>query len=124
MPIIKIKSSDVVGKVPTTSDLLEGELAVNTADKTLFTRHGDSVVELGVPLVTEMEIISGSTERRSWSVERDNQASNQWWYNSQQKIKLDSLVIGTEFGNSLLTASNTTEAKTILGLENIDNTSD
>ena len=124
MPTIKIKSSNQVGRIPTTSDLLEGELAVNTADKTLFTRHGESVVELGVPLVTETEIINNSTEKRSWSVERDNQASNQWWYNSPHKTKLDSLAIGTNFGNSLLQTDNASTGRNLLGLGNVDNTSD
>lgn len=124
MPIIKIKSSNQMGKVPTTSDLLEGESAVNTADRTLFTRHGESVVELSAPLVTESEIINISSEKRSWSVERDNQASNQWWYNSPHKTKMDNLVLGTEFGNSLLTATDSTTGRNLLGLNNVDNTSD
>lgn len=48
---IKIKRSSVAGKVPTTSDLSAGELAVNIADGKLFTRKESggvaSIVEIG-----------------------------------------------------------------------------
>lgn len=48
---IKIKRSTVAGKVPTTSDLSAGELAVNIADGKLFTRKETggvaSIVEIG-----------------------------------------------------------------------------
>ena len=35
--IIKPKRSDVVGKVPTTSDIIDGEIAINSADKKIYT---------------------------------------------------------------------------------------
>ena len=42
------KKSTVAGKVPLSSDLDIGELAVNTADKKLYTKHNDNnVVTLG-----------------------------------------------------------------------------
>lgn len=48
---IRIKRSTVAGKVPTTSDLSAGELAVNIADGKLFTRKETggvaSIVEIG-----------------------------------------------------------------------------
>jgi hypothetical protein len=45
---IKIKNSATASAVPTTSDLVQGELAVNVTDKKLFTKNsvGD-IVELG-----------------------------------------------------------------------------
>jgi len=46
---VKIKRSSVASKVPTTSDLELGELALNTYDGKLFTKKDDgtaSVVEL------------------------------------------------------------------------------
>ena len=48
--LIKIKRSDVPGKVPTTTDLELGELAVNTYDGKLFIKKNDgsdSIVEVG-----------------------------------------------------------------------------
>jgi hypothetical protein len=48
---IRIKRSSVAGKIPTTSDLSAGELAVNIADGKLFTRKEtggvSSIVEIG-----------------------------------------------------------------------------
>lgn len=48
MPKVITKKSTVAGKVPLSSDLDIGELAVNTADKKLYTKHNDNnVVTLG-----------------------------------------------------------------------------
>ena len=48
MPKVITKKSTVVGKVPVPADLDIGELAVNTADKKLYTKHSDgSVVLIG-----------------------------------------------------------------------------
>lgn len=48
---IRIKRSSVAGKVPTTSDVSAGELAVNIADGKLYTRKETggvaSIVEIG-----------------------------------------------------------------------------
>jgi hypothetical protein len=44
---ILIKRSTVAGTSPTTSDIATGELAVNTADKRVFTNNGGTIVELG-----------------------------------------------------------------------------
>lgn len=48
---IRIKRSSVAGKIPTTSDLSAGELAVNFADGKLYTRKETggvaSIVEIG-----------------------------------------------------------------------------
>jgi len=47
---VKIKRSAVAGKVPTTSDLELGELAVNTYDGKLYTKKDDgtaAIVQLG-----------------------------------------------------------------------------
>jgi hypothetical protein len=46
---IKLKSSVVAGKIPTTSDISKGEVAVNFADAKIFGRHPstDAILELG-----------------------------------------------------------------------------
>jgi hypothetical protein len=47
--VIKLKSSVVAGKIPTTSDISKGEVAVNYADAKIFGRHPstDAIIELG-----------------------------------------------------------------------------
>ena len=52
MAIIRIKRSNFPGKVPKTTDLELGELALNTNDGKLFTKKDDgaeSIVEIGAP---------------------------------------------------------------------------
>ena len=46
MPKVITKKSTVVGKVPLATDLDVGELAVNTADKKLYTKHSNGNVIL------------------------------------------------------------------------------
>ena len=48
MPTIITKNSSTASAVPTTSDLVQGELAVNVADKRIFTENNSSqIIELG-----------------------------------------------------------------------------
>jgi hypothetical protein len=42
--IIKLKRSNTGSSVPTTSDLADGEVALNTADKKIYVRNGGSIV--------------------------------------------------------------------------------
>ena len=44
---IKIKRSSVAGKIPTTSDIAVGELAINVKDQKLYSSNGISVFEIG-----------------------------------------------------------------------------
>lgn len=51
--VIKIKRSTVPGKVPLAGDLEVGELAINTADGALYTKHNDnSVKQISANLAT------------------------------------------------------------------------
>ena len=43
--IIKIKRSSVPGKIPDSNDLQVGELAVNTADGIIYTKHSDNTIK-------------------------------------------------------------------------------
>lgn len=43
---IRPKRSSVTGAVPTTTDLIDGEMAVNTTDRKLFVRAGLTVVDM------------------------------------------------------------------------------
>lgn len=44
---IRIKRSSVAGKTPNTSILSTGEIALNFADKRMFTSNGSSILEVG-----------------------------------------------------------------------------
>lgn len=50
---ILIKRSTTPGAVPTTGDLSTGELAINTADKRLFTNNSGTIVEIGTAPTTQ-----------------------------------------------------------------------
>ncbi|MDA9007756.1 hypothetical protein N9J18_00820, partial [Porticoccaceae bacterium] len=45
--LIKIKRSAVSGNAPDTSNIVEGELALNTTDRILYSRGGDDIFEVG-----------------------------------------------------------------------------
>jgi len=55
---ILIKNSQTASSEPTTSDVDVGELALNTADKRLFTKHSGAIVEIGT---TPTEITTSGT---------------------------------------------------------------
>ena len=42
--VVKIKQSSVAGKVPSASDLEQGELALNTADVKLYSKNGSGAI--------------------------------------------------------------------------------
>ena len=42
--VIKIKKSETASSAPTTSDLVAGEVALNTADKKLYVRDSNSSI--------------------------------------------------------------------------------
>ena len=44
--VIKPKQSNTASSVPTTSDLADGEIAVNTADKKVYVRNDTSIIEV------------------------------------------------------------------------------
>ena len=44
--VIKLKRSTTASAVPTTSDLADGEIAVNISDQKIYIRNGGSIVEL------------------------------------------------------------------------------
>lgn len=47
---IKFLRSKTAGRKPTTADLDEGELALNLADRTIYTRNGNNIVDIGFGL--------------------------------------------------------------------------
>ena len=59
MSIITLKRSSVAGKIPTTSNIAQGELALNTNDGRLYSSNGTSVFEIGAS-VHSLAVGSGS----------------------------------------------------------------
>ena len=76
---IKIKQSAVLGKVPTTSDLLQGELALNTNDQKLYTKNSSgAVVELGrIPAINDVSDIV-ITSPQDGQILRYEASSGKW----------------------------------------------
>ncbi len=44
---IKFLRTKTIGRKPTTDDIQEGELALNLTDRTIFSRRGDTIVDIG-----------------------------------------------------------------------------
>ncbi len=108
MARVLTKKSTVAAKVPLATDLEIGELAVNTADAKLYTKHSDNTVkQLGIATtdsrltdarewtastVTQVEAEAGTaTTRRAWTAQRVFQAIAAWWAASAMKTKLDGI---------------------------------
>ena len=67
MPRVITKKSTVAGKVPQPSDLDIGELAVNTADKKLYTKHNDgSVIQVGTLITVSSTAPSNPQLNELW----------------------------------------------------------
>ena len=46
--VIKLKKSTVADRVPTTSDLVDGEVAINLTDRKIYVNNGGTIVELSL----------------------------------------------------------------------------
>ena len=58
--VIKPKRAGTASSVPTTSNLADGELAINSADKKIYIRSGTSIITVAVGEVTTSEISSST----------------------------------------------------------------
>lgn len=59
--IIKPKRSSVAGKVPTTSDIVSGEIAINNADSKIYQNNGSSVVLVGAGKLVSLDDVTITT---------------------------------------------------------------
>ena len=62
--IIKPKRSGTASSVPTTSDLADGEIAINSADQKIYIRSSSSIINLGTgttATAAELNILDGAT---------------------------------------------------------------
>lgn len=129
MARVLTKKSTVAAKVPLATDLEIGELAVNTADAKLYTKHSDNTVkQLGIATndsrltdarewtastVSQAEAEAGTaTTRRAWTALRVFQAVAAWWAASADKTKLDGIQAGAQVnvGTNLAQGTRTTTA--------------
>ena len=59
MPVpIKPKKSTVPGRIPSTADLSFGEVAVNLADKKIYSRDSTGIIQLALPTREELRAIN------------------------------------------------------------------
>ena len=78
--VLKPKRSDSAGNVPTTSNLEEGEIAINLADKKLFVRDtSNNILELTSRTLTSLEDVYLSGESDSQPLHYN--ATNGRWEN-------------------------------------------
>ena len=67
--VIKLKRSSTADSVPTTSDLADGEVAINLADRKIYVNNGGTIVEVAnasgsggaVPIAATTLTASGAT---------------------------------------------------------------
>lgn len=67
--VVKIKQSAVAGKIPSASDLQQGELALNTADVVLYSKNGaGEIITLasGAAAAAKTTIDMGDVNRLIW----------------------------------------------------------
>ena len=101
--VFKPKRSSTASSVPTTSNLADGELAVNSADQKIYLRDGASIIEVG-------NASSTSTTR---TVNRYVATANQTLFPSSGTITytvgyVDVFLNGTKLDSTEFTASNGT----------------
>lgn len=76
--IIKPKRSSVAGKVPTTSDIVNGEIAINSTDQKIYTNAGGTVTQVGAGILDALGdvVLTSPTSGQSLSYNGTN------WVNS------------------------------------------
>jgi hypothetical protein len=72
--IIKPKRSTVAAKVPTTSDIVNGEIAINSTDKKIYTNAGGTITQVGAGALTALSdvVITSPTNGQSLSYNGTN----------------------------------------------------
>lgn len=75
--IIKPKRSTVAGKVPTTSDLTNGEIAINSTDKKIYTNAGGTITQVGAGALSALSDTNITSPSNGQSLAYDT-ASGKW----------------------------------------------
>lgn len=114
-----IKNTSVPGRAPTAIDLEEAELALNTADKTLFSKDAaGNVIVVGA---------SGSHQYSGGNVHAEATINAAGFLSATDKAKLNGIEAGAQVNTVSSVAGKTGEValtKSDVGLANVDNTSD
>jgi hypothetical protein len=76
--IIKPKRSSVPGKVPTTSDIVSGEIAINNYDSKIYQNNGTSVVQVGAGKLAALSDVTITSPTNGQSLAYNGTA----WVNS------------------------------------------
>lgn len=95
--VIKLKSSVVAGKIPTTSDISKGEVAVNYADAKIFGRHPstDAIVQLGGSDLTVGTTAADILSIASGTLTADDPGADRLLFWDDSESKLTHLTLGT-----------------------------
>lgn len=108
------KNSSTASAVPTSGDLVQGELAVNVTDKRLFTENsGGTVVELGV---NPTSITTGNLTASGTVTIPDNAISG----DKVEGGTINAITINTLSGNVNVTGTVTADGLTVDGSANIN----
>jgi hypothetical protein len=105
---IKIKNSSTAGAVPTASDLVQGELAINVTDRRIYTENASgTVVELGTPSIDDNGNATAITIDSSENVGVGVTPSA--WNSGYKVVEFGkigtSLFSGTSSGNAILSSN-------------------
>jgi trimeric autotransporter adhesin len=69
--IIKPKRSTVAAKVPTTSDIVNGEIAINSTDKKIYTNAGGTITQVGAGALTALSDVVVTSPSNGQSLQYD-----------------------------------------------------
>jgi hypothetical protein len=120
---IKIKNSSTANAKPTSSDLVQGELAINVTDKKIFTEDsGGNVIELGANfngfknrIINGAMVIDQRNAGASVTPSSGNYTLDRWKYQATQSSKVtiqQSTTAPSGFGFSLLVTSSSSYSVT------------
>lgn len=107
---IKPKRSTVTGNVPTTANIVQYEIAINTADKKIFTRDGaDAIVQLASGSLAGLSDVAVSSPTNGQTLTY-NSTTGKWQNSAASGTEVDTLATVTGRGATTATALSITNA--------------
>jgi hypothetical protein len=102
--IIKPKRSTVAAKVPTTSDIVNGEIAINSTDKKIYTNAGGTITQVGAGAITALSdvVITSPTSGQGLQYDGTN------WINASGSGSGDVVGAASSTDNALVRFDGTT----------------
>ena len=102
---IKFLRTSTSGKIPSTTDIQEGEIALNLADRTIYTRYGSNIVDIGFG---KGGVVSGNITAPSFIGKLTGNAD------TATKLQTPRTINGTNFdGSANITTANWGTSRTI-----------